>query len=143
MGISTARAQAYLTHEFFDTIGNYDADTDQTIALHTASPGVGGTQQTNETTYTGYARETVSKSAAGWTLTGTEIVNDNDIEFAECTAGATQTIKYITLGRGSGGSHEIGYIIELDPADWIDISQNIVPRIPAGLISVNIGASVG
>jgi len=143
MGISTARAIAYLEHDFFDVVGDYDADTDQTIALHTASPGIGGTQQTNETTYDGYVRQTVSKSAAGWTRTGTQVVNDNDIEFPECASGAAQTIKYITLGRGAGGTHEIGYIIELAPADWIDISQNIVPRVNAGLISVNIGASVG
>lgn len=143
MGISTARAVDFLSYDFFDTTPGFDTDTDQTVALHTASPGVGGTQSTNETTYTGYARQTVSKSAAGWTLTGTVVTNDNDIEFPECTAGAAQTIKYITLGRGAGGAHGIGWIIELDAADWIDVSQNQTPRIPAGLLSIDLAASVG
>ena len=53
------------------------ADNDQTspattlsVALHTADPGEAGTQATSETAYTGYARQTVARTAGGWAVSG-------------------------------------------------------------------------
>ena len=36
------------------------------LSLHTASPGVGNNQTTNETAYTNYARIAVVRTASGW-----------------------------------------------------------------------------
>lgn len=44
--------------------------TTLTVALHTADPGEGGTQTTNETAYTGYARVAVARTTGGWTVSG-------------------------------------------------------------------------
>ena len=40
--------------------------TNLSVALHTADPGEGGTQATNETAYTGYARVSVARTSGGW-----------------------------------------------------------------------------
>jgi hypothetical protein len=37
------------------------------LALHTADPGVGGSQTTSEASYTGYARVAVPRSTSGFT----------------------------------------------------------------------------
>lgn len=38
------------------------------VSLHTADPGVGGDQSTNEATYTSYARVAVARTTGGWTI---------------------------------------------------------------------------
>lgn len=38
------------------------------VSLHTADPGAGGNQTTNEAAYTSYARVAVARSSAGWTI---------------------------------------------------------------------------
>ena len=57
-----------------------------TWALHTGDPGSAGTQATSETAYTGYARQTNARTAAGWTTTSNVINNDANVDFPECTA---------------------------------------------------------
>ena len=37
------------------------------LALHTASPGIGNAQTTNEVAYTDYARKAVVRTTSGWT----------------------------------------------------------------------------
>jgi hypothetical protein len=56
------------------------------LALHTGDPS-SGDQATNEATYTSYARVAVSKSAAGWTLSGNSAENAALIQFPQCTGG--------------------------------------------------------
>jgi hypothetical protein len=41
-------------------------NTDLYLSLHTASPGVGGAQTTNETAYTNYVRIPVERTTSGW-----------------------------------------------------------------------------
>lgn len=38
------------------------------VSLHTADPGAGGDQTTNEAAYTSYARVAVARTVAGWTV---------------------------------------------------------------------------
>ena len=38
------------------------------VSLHTADPGAGGSQTTNEAAYTSYSRVGVARSSAGWTV---------------------------------------------------------------------------
>ena len=40
------------------------------IALHTADPGGGGTQATNEVGYTSYTRVNVARTTGGWAISG-------------------------------------------------------------------------
>jgi hypothetical protein len=68
------------------------------VALHTADPGVGGTQATNEIAYTGYNRATVARSAVGWTVTGASVSPAADITFGLMTAGAGGTATFASIG---------------------------------------------
>ena len=77
------------------------------VSLHTADPGEAGSQTTNETAYTNYARQSVARSGAGWTVSGsdpTQVVNAATITFPQCGAtGATITHWGIgTLVSGAG-----------------------------------------
>ena len=79
------------------------------VALHTADPGEAGKQNTSETTYTGYARQAVARSAAGWTVSGTaptQAVNAAIITFPPSTVG-TPTITHFSVGYEVSGATNI------------------------------------
>lgn len=71
------------------------------LALHTADPGIGGSQATSEATYGSYARVNVARTAGGWTVTGNDAVNAAEILFASATSGA-EVITHVSLGDGAG-----------------------------------------
>lgn len=83
------------------------------LAAHTASPGEGGTQATNEATFGSYVRVAVARTAGGWTVTGPLVENAALVQFAECTSGS-ETITHLSSGLASSGASEIGHIITLD-----------------------------
>ena len=77
------------------------------VSLHTADPGEAGSQTTNETAYTNYARQGVNRNSGGWTVSGTDptqVVNAGTITFPTCgVTGATITHWGIgTLVSGAG-----------------------------------------
>src|SRR5436305_1975860 len=78
------------------------------LALHSADPGNGGNQGTNEATYTGYARVAVARTAGGFTVTGTAVALAGNATFGPCTGGA-QTLTHWSLGAASAGATKILY----------------------------------
>lgn len=79
------------------------------VSLHTSNPGNGGSQNTNETTYTNYTRVPVARTTGGWTVTtgsGTSpsnVTNAASISFPGCgVTGATLT--HWGLGLASSGA---------------------------------------
>ena len=78
------------------------------VSLHTADPGENGTQSTSEATYTSYARVAVSRSAAGWTVSGSDVWNSSSVTFPAPTAGSS-TIIYWGIGTGSAGTGQLLY----------------------------------
>jgi len=76
------------------------------IGLHTASPGAGGTQATNECTYTGYARKAIARSGAGWDRTAQSASNAADLTFDPCTAGSEKALWW-SMGVASSGATEL------------------------------------
>jgi hypothetical protein len=76
------------------------------VSLHNANPGDAGSQTTNETVYTNYARVAVARTTGGFTTSGadaSQVVNAATISFAQC--GATgDTLTYWGLGLGSSGA---------------------------------------
>lgn len=85
------------------------------VSLHTADPGEAGSQTTNETAYTNYARQSVVRSGAGWTVSGTDptqVVNAATITFPQCgVTGATITHFGIgSLVSGAGVLYASGVI---------------------------------
>ncbi len=84
-----------------DTAGPQASATAGTIllALHTASLSVGSTQATNEITVTGYARQAIARSGAGFTVSGLSAVNAALVEFGEASSGS-ETASEISAGNG-------------------------------------------
>jgi len=78
------------------------------VSGHTADPGEGGSQTTNEGAYTGYARVAVARSAGGWTVSGNQASNTAAIPFGQCTAG-TETWTHWAVGTASSGAGKILY----------------------------------
>lgn len=78
------------------------------LSLHTAEVGEGGTQDTNECNYTGYARVAVARDTGGWTVSGAQVQNAALISFPACTGGAN-TITHFAVGKGSSGATVVLY----------------------------------
>lgn len=89
-------------------IQNSAAAGDLYVSLHTAEPGEGGDQTTNETAYTNYARVAVARSVAGWTVSGNSVSNAAAVAFAACgLTGAT--ITHFGIGTDASGAGKLLY----------------------------------
>src|SRR5437773_1386998 len=83
--------------------------TNLSVALHTADPGEGGTQTTNEAAYTGYARVSVARTTGGWTISSGSASPVANIDFGECTASPGGAITHFSVGPTGGGATKIFY----------------------------------
>lgn len=97
------------------------------LALHTADPGEGGDQSTNEISYTGYSRVAVARTSGGWTITGNSVSPVAAIEFGEMTGGAGGTVTHASIGVASSGAGKILYSGSLTPT--ISVATGVIPRI--------------
>ena len=68
----------------------------------------------NEVVYTGYARQTIARSTAGWTVTGDTGSNDALIQFGEMTAGGPDTITDVSMGFATGSVMQVWGQVTLD-----------------------------
>jgi hypothetical protein len=105
------------------------------LSLHTADPGIGGLQTTNEATYGGYARLAVARSAVGWDdATGVQqTVNAALAQFAECTSGSN-TITHVAIGTASSGAGKVLYAGALSSSRAI--SAGIQPQFADSALTV-------
>lgn len=103
------------------------------VSLHTADPGEAGTQQTNEATYTSYARVAVARSNAGWTVLNNGVSNAVAVTFPACTGG-TNTITHFGIGTAHTGAGKLLYSGELGLS--LAVSQGIIPTFPIGDLNV-------
>jgi hypothetical protein len=78
------------------------------VALHTADPGEGGDQTSNEASYTSYARVAVARTSGGWTVSGNQVTNAGLIQFPQCTGGSNN-ITHWSIGVASSGASKILY----------------------------------
>lgn len=99
--------------------------TNITVALHTADPGETGTQSTNETAYTGYARVNVARTTGGWTVTNNSVSPVANIDFGECTASPGAAITHFSVGTGV--SNELLYSGTVTPN--ITMAVGVIPRL--------------
>lgn len=103
------------------------------LSLHTADPGVGGSQTTNEATFTNYARIAVVRSASGWTVASASAANAALAQFAQC--GVTgNTITHVGLGRDSSGAGLMFYSGALTASRAV--SSGIQPQFVAGSLTI-------
>ena len=104
------------------------------VSLHTADPGEGGNQASNETTYVSYTRIPVTRAAGagGWTISGsspTQITPTNGaLRFPACTGG-TATVTHFGVGTALSGTGKLLYKGELDPDILISLGVSPEPTI--------------
>lgn len=86
------------------------------ISLHTASPGVGGNQTTNEAAYTSYARVAVTRNSGspGWTVSGNAATPGSSITFPTATGGS-ETETFMGIGKASSGAGVLEWFGALSP----------------------------
>jgi hypothetical protein len=103
------------------------------IALHTADPGEAGSQTTNETAYTNYARVAVARTSGGWTVSGNTAVNAAQITFPQCGASGA-TITHVSIGTAVSGVGKILYSGALNSS--LAVALNITPLFAASGLTV-------
>lgn len=107
--------------------------TDLHVSLHTADPGEGGDQTTNEATYTSYARVAVSRDSGGWTVAGNAVTNAAAIVFPEATGGSN-TITHFGVGVAVSGAGQLLYSGALTAS--LAVSTGIEPQFAAGDLDI-------
>ena len=98
------------------------------LSLHTANPGVGGSQTTSEAAYTGYARATVARSAGGFTVAGAVVTLTAAVSFPAATAGS-ETEAWFAVGTAVSGVGKILYTGAISPS--IIVSAGVTPQLTA------------
>ena len=105
------------------------------ISLHTADPGEAGSQTTSETAYTNYARVSVARSSAGFTVSGNNVSNAAAVTFP--TGGATgATITHFGIGTDATGAGNLLFKGALNSS--LAVSSGIAPSFAIGELDVNL-----
>lgn len=120
----------------FANIAENDSSSPATnlyVSLHTADPGEGGDQTTNEATYTSYARVAVARTSGGWTVSGNAVTNAAAIVFPEATGGSN-TITHFGVGVASSGAGQLLYSGALTAS--LAVSTGIEPQFAAGDLDI-------
>jgi hypothetical protein len=78
------------------------------LSLHSADPGEAGTQNTNEVTYSGYARQAVARSGAGFTVSGNSVVLASAVNFPLSSGGGSNATHF-GVGVSSSGANRLLY----------------------------------
>jgi len=120
---------------FADNAGS-SPNTNLYVSLHTADPGVGGSQTTSEATYTNYDRVAVARTTGGWDApSGSATQNAALIQFPQC--GVTgNTITHVAIGKSS---YPTGGIILYSGAltSSLAVASGIQPQFAAGALDVS------
>lgn len=101
------------------------------VGLHTASPGVGGSQLTNETAYTNYARVAVARSGSGWTVASGQAANVASVSFASCGASGS-TVTHVSIGTASSGAGKVLWAGELNSP--LAVVTGVIPTFAPGAL---------
>ena len=97
------------------------------VSLHTADPGVGGSQTTSEISYTGYGRATVARTSGGFTVTGASVSPTATVSFTISSGGAGGTVTNFAIGTASSGAGKILYTGTVSPN--IVVSNGVTPQL--------------
>lgn len=105
------------------------------ISLHTADPGETGSQTTSESAYTSYARVSVARSTAGWTVTAGVCDNDAAITFPACT-GSTSTVTNFGIGSDVSGVGNL--FLKGATTASLAVSTGITPAFAIGALDITL-----
>jgi hypothetical protein len=138
---STATCNSVLALIFNATTWNLIAENDSTspatnlyLSLHTADPGVGNDQTTNETAYTNYVRIAVARTTGGWDVpSGGATANAALAQFAQCGASGA-TLTHVAIGTAASGAGTVLYAGALSSS--LAVANGIQPQFAAGALDV-------
>lgn len=104
------------------------------LSLHTADPGVGNSQLTNEAAYTNYVRIAIPRTTGGWDVpSGGATANAALAQFAQCgVTGATLT--HVAIGTAASGAGTVLYAGALSSS--LAVANGIQPQFAAGALDV-------
>ena len=102
------------------------------IAFHTASPNIGGSQTTNEATYTSYARVAVTAATGFTAASGGSSSNTALIQFPQCTGGSN-VLTHVSIGISASGAGQVIYFGALSSP--LTVSNQIQPQFSAGALT--------
>lgn len=104
------------------------------LSLHTADPGVGNSQLTNETAYTNYVRIAIARTTGGWDVpAAAATANAALAQFAQCgVTGATLT--HVAIGTAAAGAGTVLYAGALSSS--LAVANGIQPQFAAGALDV-------
>jgi hypothetical protein len=106
-------------------------------SLHTADPGVGGSQTSSEISYTGYARVALARDNTWWTVATSSATNAKAITFGQMTAGAGGTATFLCIGTATSGTGHLLYRCPItSPGAGLTISAGITPNIAIGAATI-------
>lgn len=97
------------------------------LSLHTADPGEAGTQATSEISYTGYARQAVARSSAGFSVSGATVTLAANVDFPEMPAGTGGVVTFFSVGKAVSGATNILYSGSVSPS--ITVAVGVTPRL--------------
>jgi hypothetical protein len=105
------------------------------ISLHTADPGETGSQNTTEAGYTSYARVSVARSTAGWTVTSGVADNDAAITFPAATGGSATCTNF---GIGSDSTAAGNLFLKGALSASLAVTNGITPSFAIGALDVSL-----
>lgn len=134
MSFSNLAETSVLEQVFIGTALPWNANTNLFIALYTADPGEAGTAITNEATYGGYARATLTR-ASDFTVLGNQVSNANLEQFPQCSSG-TNTITHAAIVTSASGAGTIVVRAALNTS--IPVSTGIQPQFAANALTFTL-----
>lgn len=105
------------------------------ISLTTADPGETGDQTSSESAYTNYARVSVARSTAGWSVASG--VADNDAAITFPAAGVTGSL-VTHFGVGSDSSGAGNRFMNGALASSLQVNNGITPNFAIGVLDVTL-----
>lgn len=107
------------------------------ISLHTGNTlsDTSTTQDTAEAAYTGYGREAVARSVAGWTVASGTVTNDAAITFTISTSGP-ETETDVGIGYAVSGATPLQIFASLD-ADLV-VNSGVTPEFAISALSISL-----
>lgn len=137
MAFSNAWGGAIVNFFFNGTAvpSNYTG-TNYYASLHTADPGVGGTQNTSEISYTGYTRITVVRTSSGFTASGKTWSNTAAWLYGAMSGGAGGTATHLAVGELSSGAGIVLTTGAVSPN--IVVTSGVQPNFPIGSVVLTL-----
>jgi len=113
---------------------NSSPSTNLYLSLHTADPGVGNSQLTNETSYTNYVRVAVARTTGGWAVPASASTSNAAlVQFATCGASGA-TLTHVAIGTASSGAGTVLYAGALNAS--LAVANLIQPQFAANALTV-------